>query len=110
MYLKVLSECLQTLPAYLGGNCDCEKCRNPGDHAAMSLSDGPSRSYPMSNMEDEGSGDPALSHLGCESAMEMEATFSQVVRTCAIVVLMLWLLVALITGLYDPESRPFSAP
>ncbi|KAK4762444.1 hypothetical protein SAY86_008212 [Trapa natans] len=106
-YLKVLYEYLQALPAYLGGNCHCEKCRNYGDYATVSLSDGSSRSYPMANINNEGSHGYALSHMIYDSATETEATFSQVVRTCVIFVLMLWLLVALITGFYDRDSSPF---
>ncbi|KAK4763773.1 hypothetical protein SAY87_013211 [Trapa incisa] len=106
-YLKVLYEYLQALPAYLGGNCHCEKCRNYGDYATVSLSDGSSRSYPMANINNEGSHGYALNHMIYDSATETEATFSQVVRTCVIFVLMLWLLVALITGFYDCDSSPF---
>ncbi|KAK4786219.1 hypothetical protein SAY86_002908 [Trapa natans] len=109
-YQKVLSEYLQALPAYLGGKCNCEKCRNYGAYATTSLPDGSRRSYPMSNIKNEGSNGSALNHLSYDSAMETEAAFYQVVRTCVISVLMLWLLVALITGLYDHDSSPFSAP
>ncbi|XP_031386638.1 uncharacterized protein LOC116200090 isoform X1 [Punica granatum] len=111
MYLKVLSECLQMLPAYLGGKCGCEKCRNPGNHSMHPFSDGPSWSNSMPDgSEREGSEDLAPNYLMKESDMDSEDTFNQVVRTFMIAVLMLWLLVALIAGLYDPESRPFAAP
>ena len=38
---------------------------------------------------------------------DLHGNCDQVVRTAMITVLMLWVFIALIAGIHDPESRPF---
>ncbi|KAJ0241661.1 SEC14 cytosolic factor family protein / phosphoglyceride transfer family protein [Hirschfeldia incana] len=106
---RVLSEYLQTLPSYLGSDCNCKRCSN------LSGQDSPqthTRSKTGSSRETEQldiSGwsynvqTPDLAYEGDPSPN----VCTQVLRTAIVFVLMLWLLGVLIAGFVDPESRPF---
>lgn len=105
MYKKVLSDYLQELPSYLDGKCTCTKCStisicfrqqpltnkmNKFEHIAV-VSDGedPPAPYPADGID-----------------MHLNGNCDQVLRTAIISMLMLWVFIAVIAGLYDPESRP----
>lgn len=105
MYKKVLSDYLQELPSYLDGKCTCTKCStisicfrqqpltnkmNKFEHIAV-VSDGedPPAPYPADGID-----------------MHLNGNCDQVLRTAIISMLMLWVFIAVIAGIYDPESRP----
>lgn len=105
MYRKILLENLQTLPPYLGGNCRCTKCLNTRVHdvkrprtdqiniiqANEDVIDGEDIPTPSGTFQDD---------------IDQSVSCDQVLRTAIIGLLMLWVLIAFIAGLYDPES-PF---
>lgn len=105
-FRKVLSEHLQALPSYLDGKCTCEKCseishrRHTPTRNAIRRTESADSIYegenPLSlNPTYENYADDHL-HGNCD----------QIVRTAMITILMLWVFIALIAGILDPESRP----
>ena len=105
MYRKILLENLQTLPSYLGGDCRCTKCLNIGVQDVKHP-----RTHHINNMrahEDvSNSEDIPIPNVICPDDIDQSASCDQVLRTAIIGLLMLWVLIAFIAGLYDPES-PF---
>ncbi|KAL6578719.1 hypothetical protein OROMI_008935 [Orobanche minor] len=107
MYGKVLSECFQILPSYLGGSCTCTRC--------VKLDAGSLKRIPdmQNNSTDES---VAADIVGTENFPSEEPTYqhdmednnycSRVLRSAVIGVLIIWVLIAFIEGLYNPESRP----
>ncbi|XP_007016474.2 PREDICTED: uncharacterized protein LOC18590725 isoform X2 [Theobroma cacao] len=108
MYRKVLFENLQTLPSYLGGDCRCTKCLTIGVHdVKRSHRDQINKiqaSEDVSNSEDI----PTTSMI-CQDDIHESGSCDQVLRTAIVGLLMFWVLIALIAGLYDPESHPFQS-
>lgn len=101
---KVLSDYLQTLPSYLGGNCTCTKC------SKMSLIHQPlaNETNRIQSYSDGGdSDDSPLARLSHQDDVDMDANCDHVFRMAVIGILMVWALIALIAGLTDPASRPF---
>ncbi|KAL0371929.1 UNVERIFIED_CONTAM: hypothetical protein Scaly_0874500 [Sesamum calycinum] len=105
-YRKVLSECFQTLPSYLGGLCTCERCAmlDAGiPRLTLESPIGSRESVPdIVNLEDFG---PTYQY-----DMIMDGYCSQTIRTAVIGILIIWVLIAFIEGIYNPESRPSLPP
>lgn len=109
MYRKVLSEYLQALPSYLGGNCSCPTCwkiNNRIAHHANANETHRILSYADAN-HDEGSPSPSLAY---HNDFDTFGNCDQVIRTAVIGILMLFVLIAFLAGMTDPESRPFALP
>ncbi|XWS53150.1 hypothetical protein CRYUN_Cryun11dG0133000 [Craigia yunnanensis] len=108
MYRKVLLENLQTLPSYLGGDCRCTKCLTIGVHDVKRRhADHINKiqaNEDVSNSEDIPSPD-----VICQDDIDQSGSCDQVLRTAVIGLLMLWVLIAFIAGLYDPESPLFQS-
>ncbi|XP_022730783.1 sec14 cytosolic factor-like isoform X2 [Durio zibethinus] len=108
MYRKVLLENLQTLPSYLGGDCRCSKCSNIGihdvKHPRMDWINKIQANEDASNSEDT-----ATPNVICQDDIDHSVSCDQVLRTAIIGLLMLWVLIAFIAGLYDPESHFFQS-
>ncbi|KAF5446973.1 hypothetical protein F2P56_032565 [Juglans regia] len=105
MYKKVLSEYLGILPSYLGGKCSCTKCST----LSICLAQQPPM-YRMNNIEpvavvSDGE-DLPLRHPENEIDAHLNGNYDQVLRTAMISILMLWAFIAVMAGLWDPESRP----
>lgn len=106
MFRKVLSEYLQTLPSYLGGNCTCMRCLKISNHDALPrLAKETNGMLPYSDVSDDE--DLPSPHLSHQTDINMNGDCDQVLRTAVIGMLMLCVFIALIAGLSDPESRPF---
>lgn len=106
MFRKVLSECLQTLPSYLGGNCTCMRCLKISNHDALPpLAKETNVMQPYSDVSDDE--DLPSPHLSHQTDINMNGNCDQVLRAAVIGILMLWVFIALIAGLSDPDSRPF---
>ncbi|CAN4100947.1 unnamed protein product [Withania somnifera] len=105
MYQKVLSEYLQTLPSYLGGQCTCSRCASfdvskmhntrMNDHQETVITEIISNPVDLTSL-----------HSGEQTEIPMNYTCDQVLRKAVVGVLLFWVFVAFIAGLYDPESRP----
>lgn len=109
MYQKVLSECLQTLPSYLGGQCTCSRC------ARFDMSK-------MHNTRMNGHQETAVTeinnnpldlapfHLGEHTEIPTNYNCDRVLRKAVVGILLFWVIVVLIAGVFDPESRPILPP
>lgn len=106
MYKKVLSEYLETLPSYIGGKCTCTKCSTMSiAYMRQPPTNRMNRFDPMAVVAD--GEDPPARHLVDEIDMNLTGNCDQVLRTAIISILMVWVLIAVVAGLFDPESRPF---
>ncbi|KAI3772371.1 hypothetical protein L6452_03556 [Arctium lappa] len=103
MYRNALSEYLQTFPSYLGGECACARCAKLSN---------PHMQLPEFNEE-------FTANRELDADTENTERFSPnyqfpdvnegcewVLRSAVVGILMVWVLIALIAGLVDPESRP----
>ncbi|XP_024966836.1 uncharacterized protein LOC112506792 isoform X3 [Cynara cardunculus var. scolymus] len=103
MYKDSLSEYLQTFPSYLGGECACSRCAKLSN---------PHMQLPEFNQE-------FSSNRELDADIDNTERFSpnyqfpdvnegceKVLRSAVVGILMVWVLIALIAGLVDPESRP----
>ncbi|KAA8549245.1 hypothetical protein F0562_000929 [Nyssa sinensis] len=106
MYRNVLTEYLQTLPSFLGGTCTCTRCSNlsicnllePQTNEDVNMT---------GTIADFNDGEDLPSpHPSYLTDMPMNGNCDQVLRTAMVGILMLWVLIAFIAGISDPESRP----
>ncbi|XVF05534.1 hypothetical protein REPUB_Repub05bG0180400 [Reevesia pubescens] len=104
MYRKILLENLQTLPSYLGGDCRCAKCLNIVHDVKRPRTDQINKMQANEDVRD--SEDIPTPNVVCLDDVDRSASCDQVLRTAIIGMLMLWILIAFVAGLYDPES-PF---
>ncbi|KAK1408449.1 hypothetical protein QVD17_40230 [Tagetes erecta] len=102
MYKNTLLEYLQTFPSYLGGECACSRCSKLSrSHMQLPQFDDHTSNRQL-NADDEGlqrlapNYESDYANEGCE----------RVLRSAVVGILMLWVLIALIAGIIDPESRP----
>lgn len=103
-YQKVLAECLQTLPSYLGGNCNCTSCRivSNCDVQQASETDSTNSGADISDVDVEDTeGQPHVHNY--ERHRDCNTNWDLAVKTAMLVILML---LALVTLLSDPEHRP----
>ncbi|XP_062172530.1 uncharacterized protein LOC133878057 isoform X2 [Alnus glutinosa] len=108
MYKKVLSEYLETLPSYIGGKCTCTKCSTMSiGYMQQPPTNWMNRIYPSAVVTD--GEDPRARHLVDEIDINLNGNCDQVLRTAIISILMLWVFIAVVAGLFDPGSRPFFA-
>lgn len=106
-YGKLLSEYLQTIPSYLGGQCICERCSEIGisNMRQFTHRNQITRSESTESICD-GENSLLLDQY-YETGVDLNWNCDQVVRTAMISILIFWVFVALIAGIYDPETRPF---
>uniref|UniRef100_A0A3N7FHK0 CRAL-TRIO domain-containing protein n=1 Tax=Populus trichocarpa TaxID=3694 RepID=A0A3N7FHK0_POPTR len=101
---RVLSKYLKTIPSCLGGNCTCEIC-----------SDIHVRQQPRSSINEIDMARPYFSdgedlpspRQTSQADVHVSDNWNHLLRTLVIGILMVWIVIALIAGIYDPESRPF---
>ncbi|XP_047975831.1 uncharacterized protein LOC125218239 isoform X1 [Salvia hispanica] len=105
-YKKVLSERFRSIPSYLGGQCTCIRCaRLQGAGTLCQIAERQtSTTEPVSDVVD-GEGFPLVEPT-VQYDMMMENDSSQIIRTAVIGILMIWVLVAFIEGIYDGGSYP----
>ncbi|XVE59230.1 hypothetical protein DITRI_Ditri05aG0029200 [Diplodiscus trichospermus] len=106
MYNTVLLENIQTLPSYLGGDCRCTICLNIGVHDVKRPRADQINKI-LANEDASDSEDIPTPNVIFQDDIDQSWSCDQVLRTAIIGLLMLWVLIAFIAGLYDPES-PFS--
>eukprot|EP00262_Sarcandra_glabra_P017111 TRINITY_DN5761_c0_g1_i2.p1 TRINITY_DN5761_c0_g1~~TRINITY_DN5761_c0_g1_i2.p1 ORF type:complete len:348 (-),score=52.04 TRINITY_DN5761_c0_g1_i2:394-1389(-) len=104
MYQKVLSEYLQTVPLFLGGQCTCAKCTtlNIGNSQQHTAEINRTDSHRII-ADSDSSGDDYLNDL------PMYGNCDKVLRTAILGILVLWVFIALIAGFHDPDNFPFWA-
>lgn len=99
-YQKVLSEYLQALPSYLGGQCTCAKCSIISIHNMQPRGNENSKMMPVRDISDDE--DLPSPHQTCQTDIDMNVNGVQVLRTAVISILMFWVIIAFIAGFYDP--------
>ncbi|XP_059300508.1 phosphatidylinositol/phosphatidylcholine transfer protein SFH11-like isoform X1 [Lycium ferocissimum] len=109
MYQKILAECLQTLPSYLGGQCTCSRCANldmtqmpntsMNDHQETAITEIINNPLDLTPL-----------HSGEQTEIPTNYTCDQILRKGMLGILIFWVFVALIAGVFDPESRPVLPP
>ncbi|XP_073149307.1 uncharacterized protein [Henckelia pumila] len=108
-YQKVLSDCFETLPSYLGGLCSCARCGKLGNGnmpRSLDTHAGASEAVAeITNAEDFSSIAPTYQYDTL-----VDNSCSQTLRAAVIGILILWVLIAFIEGIYDPSSRPNFPP
>ncbi|KAG8382095.1 hypothetical protein BUALT_Bualt05G0040800 [Buddleja alternifolia] len=108
-YKKVLSECFQTLPSYLGGPCTCVRCAKLSTGHLQQIMDNQTSTgesvADIVDAEDFPSVEPNY-----EDDIIMDGHFSRTIRTAVIGILIVWVLIVFIQGMFDPESRPVLSP
>nr|GEW02713.1 CRAL-TRIO domain-containing protein [Tanacetum cinerariifolium] len=105
MYQNDLLEYLQTFPSYLGGECACSRCsRLSNSHTQI-----PHMNEFISNRELSADTESTEGYQTFGSNFEfpdVNEGCDRVLRSAVIGILMFWALIALISGIMDPESRP----
>lgn len=105
MYKTALSEYLQTFPSYLGGECACSRCINlSNSHTHLPQFDEFTSNRVLNTDTESTEGFQRFApnyqfpdvNEGCD----------RVLRSAIVGILMIWVLIALIAGIIDPESRP----
>lgn len=107
MYQKVLYEHLQTIPSYLGGICTCTTCVNIW---SMQPRTNEETNNEQRNVDNASSEDLASLHPSTRDNMYMDGNCDQFLRSAIVGILIFSVLIALIMGIYDPESRPVLYP
>ncbi|KAL9405161.1 hypothetical protein Peur_002133 [Populus x canadensis] len=107
MYHRVLLECLKTLPSCLGGNCSCEIC---SDVRIMQQPQSTNEINTASPFFSGGGEDLPSPHLTTQADVHVNDNWNHLLRTLVIGILMVWVVVAILAGIYDPESRLFQFP
>ncbi|KAL7150506.1 hypothetical protein ABFS83_05G117100 [Erythranthe nasuta] len=107
-YQKVLSECFQTLPSYLGGQCTCTRCTKfDTDESLPQILDTPTSTRESSVSDIVVAEDfPSVPTTLQYDDVNTDGYFSRTLRTAVIGILIVWVLIAFLEGLYNPESRP----
>jgi hypothetical protein len=104
MYQKVLAEYLQQLPSYLGGNCSCTKCSNIRN-GGMDWPNTSKINKVLPNPSASDGENMVSAFYGRDSDSHVNGNCDEVLRTAVIIILMIWALVALIAGFYNPDGN-----
>uniref|UniRef100_A0A5K1D383 Uncharacterized protein n=6 Tax=Nymphaea colorata TaxID=210225 RepID=A0A5K1D383_9MAGN len=98
-YIKILSEHLQTIPLLLGGCCRCAQCSAlTARHTCQSIIDSNEDLQPSDSSVEVVDNSYMLDQLSYSGHCD------KVLRTAILSILMLWVVIALIAGIYDPEQ------
>uniref|UniRef100_A0A0E0D8U7 CRAL-TRIO domain-containing protein n=1 Tax=Oryza meridionalis TaxID=40149 RepID=A0A0E0D8U7_9ORYZ len=100
-YNKTLAEFLQIVPTFLGGKCSCSQCEKPHNISVIQAGEG-SKSQPRQITIDDGS--PVASMDFDEAELPSPYSCENAIRAAIIGVLMLWVFIAFLAGMNDPES------
>ncbi|XP_072994346.1 uncharacterized protein [Typha latifolia] len=99
-YQKVLTEFLQTVPAFLCGNCSCSQCQQLLVTANLDVQTeaGNNRRTVRDNSYDESAG---TNHV-TTSELPLETNCDHVLRSAIVAFLMIWIYIAFLAGMNDP--------
>lgn len=110
MYQKALSDCIQILPSYLGGSCTCIRCAKLnmriGNHLSCVMENNLTESTSLLTSNEI----LPLLHQSSDTDMIENANPDKILRTAVVGILMFWVFIAFISGIFDPESRPAILP
>jgi hypothetical protein len=96
-YKKTLAEFLQIVPAFLGGKCNCSRCKKPRDGSFIMTGEG-SRSHIS-----PGSTSPTTD-MDFDEELELPSPYTceNAIRAAIIGLLMVWIVIAFLAGMNDP--------
>ncbi|OVA18325.1 CRAL-TRIO domain [Macleaya cordata] len=100
MYKNVLSEYLQTVPAYLGGKCTCPKCSTHHNNDSWTRwTEGSNMIDPSGDFTSDES--PSVGGNPYFSDVHVSSNCDHVLRTAIIAILMLWIFIGFLAGMYE---------
>lgn len=100
-YQRTLAEYLESVPSFLGGDCTCSHCRGPSVDGGVDIVT-PNRELlhgTYDGEEEQGS--------YCENELSTDRSYNNILRVAIIGLLMVWIIIALLAGFYDPEQQFF---
>ncbi|KAJ0983976.1 hypothetical protein J5N97_002332 [Dioscorea zingiberensis] len=102
-YLKALSEYLQqSVPAFLGGSCMCPKCRI----LLREIKQERTETSRADTCRDTPDGEVALLPYPI-TELPSNGNFEHILRAIIVAFLMLWIFVAFLAGMHDPDSLAY---
>ncbi|KAI4385541.1 hypothetical protein MLD38_003555 [Melastoma candidum] len=104
VYLKVLSEHLQSVPPFLGGSCDCTRCLAEAGHNVPRPRQA-NRAVLGNEVSNDENYAEEFSTSYHDLDMDQTGNCQQVVRNAIVILIMIWLFVILLTGMNESESR-----
>jgi len=99
-YRRTLAEYLESIPSFLSGDCTCSHCRGPSVDGGGDILT-PNRELLRDQYGEEEQG----SYY--ENEMSTDRSYNQILRVAIIGLLMVWIIIALLAGFYDPEQQLF---
>ena len=99
-YRKTLAEFLQVVPAFLGGKCDCARCKKPHSGSLIQSGEGSRNRSHIST----GSGSP-IAGMDFDEETELPSPYNceNAIRAAIIGLLMVWIFIAFLAGMNDPQ-------
>jgi len=97
-YRKTLAEFLQVVPAFLGGKCDCSRCKKPRDGSLIMAGEGSRSKSHIST----GSASPTTD-MDFDEELELPSPYTceNAIRAAIIGLLMVWIFIAFLAGMND---------
>lgn len=108
-YQKVLYEHLHTIPSYLGGVCTCTACGDLNLWTVQSRSSEETNNE-QGNIDNASTEDFHAFQSNTPDNIYMNGNYDKILRSAVVGILIFAVLIALIMGIYDPESRPAFSP
>ncbi|KAK1642885.1 hypothetical protein QYE76_060690 [Lolium multiflorum] len=98
-YKKTLAEFLQIVPAFLGGKCNCSRCKKPREGSLIQAGEGSQNKSHLST----GSGSP-ITDMDFDEELELPSPYTceNAIRAAIIGLLMVWIFIAFLAGMNDP--------
>lgn len=103
---KVLSQFLQSIPSFLGGNCRCLQCYTaPTASVAQKPAAGNAKSSPVEYVSDDDD-EYETPFAMISNHLPSSANCQQVVRTTVTGILMMWILLVVLVGMHNKGGLP----
>lgn len=101
MYQNIVHSHLQTLPSYLGGVCTCNTCANLNIWSMQPPHTNEAATSQQRNEDNDSSGNFLLPHPSTPIDTYTNGNYDQVLRTAVISILIIWALIAFLSGLTE---------
>lgn len=100
-YQRALAEYLESVPSFFGGDCTCSHCRGPSADSGRDVVT-PGRELLRGEYDGE---EEQGSYY--EDELSTDRSYTHILRVAVIGLLMVWMIVALLAGFYDPDQQFF---
>lgn len=102
---KALKELLETIPLFLGGDCNCPQCRKILGEVENKIEEVcTSSKMQCGEKELELEFDETVGISLTESELHAVNDCNHVLRSVLVGILMFWIVIAFLAGLYEPDS------